>query len=908
MDFINQVKKLKELTKSPEVRQICEKYLTGSDEVSKEQVEAVINEQESPESKSHWDAIAQEQMQASKKAAQALMESWGSYGKKSSNAGSYVTSKEEAVESASLLENLNSIQAEDQNVKSFVEAQNLRKLGIVESIQKIKGLSISEYPKVRIVCEQYSNLIVNKSVPEFALIHGFIAELEAFKWDVSILPILDGLKDKSEVLSREIEVAKVLESIKNSGSASFYSELSESLNSWLISENKSSGLLAKEITRWSFNPVVRNLVNFLNVNEASNSMKLELPVKAQNESKVGRIFSPILIEGDATLFTAGNSIFRISDNELIRLSEKEVAAVPSEYITLVNACLRPYVQMSESGISIRLGKKSVSLVEEGENVSVYLGKSRLNFRSVGELAKILGMESGNHFGVNESQVVGDIINIYSNFKNIVELDFAKNITSNIYEGVAVNLLKWNSNIYLQRINTAMKENSVYKVNGSQAVKMVKDFLRYDISEGLTEFLDGEQKIKSIMVNDRTKVLENISRVEGEINKIEGLMENNPLYAASKEIKSAHSMLNNELSVLREKWNQINLEITRIDSEPVPQEDLLEDQKFNIGNYVKIKESGETGKIISVDGSSGRYTVLMDNGRTSDFMVNEITDLEEALSKAAEKNAEDAGENKSDEEGAEEMKESNNLNKSTLSVEEQKGLLKTFSDGHSFSKAPKGENDKIEMEMDTLHGYNVTMNEKNETAKAPGDSKILSGKNLNKKNLASAPGSNKMEKSKVEGEDLLSDNSPETKEKTEFDGKDAEGSKYEIGYNVREGKTESEGEMVEAPESGTAAKETHAKSDMKKKMNLAEAPGKEGDIDFEVNQEIGYNIGEGKTESEGEMVEAPESGTNAKETSAKSNIEKLMNLAEAPGKEGDIDFEVNKEIGYNIKESDEVKKN
>jgi hypothetical protein len=411
-----------------------------------------------------------------------------------------------------------------------------------------------------------------------------------------------------------------------------------------------------------------------------------------------------------------------------------------------------------------------------------------------------------------------------------------------------------------------------------------------------------------MVNDRTKVLENISRVEGEINKIEGLMENNPLYAASKEIKSAHSMLNNELSVLREKWNQINLEITRIDSEPVPQEDLLEDQKFNIGNYVKIKESGETGKIISVDGSSGRYTVLMDNGRTSDFMVNEITDLEEALSKAAEKNAEDAGENKSDEEGAEEMKESNNLNKSTLSVEEQKGLLKTFSDGHSFSKAPKGENDKIEMEMDTLHGYNVTMNEKNETAKAPGDSKILSGKNLNKKNLASAPGSNKMEKSKVEGEDLLSDNSPETKEKTEFDGKDAEGSKYEIGYNVREGKTESEGEMVEAPESGTAAKETHAKSDMKKKMNLAEAPGKEGDIDFEVNQEIGYNIGEGKTESEGEMVEAPESGTAAKETSAKSNIEKLMNLAEAPGKEGDIDFEVNKEIGYNIKESDEVKKN
>jgi hypothetical protein len=842
MDFINQVKKLKELTKSPEVRQICENYLNGSNEVSKEQIETVLNEQATPEIKSHWDSIAQEQLNASKKAAQALMESWGGFGNKASNAGSYANKPETQQDTTALMENLNSITSADENAKSFVEAQNLRNLGILESINKIKGLSISEYPKVKIVCEQYANLITNKSVPEFALLNSFIAELESFKWDVSVLPILDTLKEKSKTFSREIEVAKVIESIRNSGSNSFYSDLSESLNSWLISENKSSGLLAKEIGKWSFNPVVRNLINFLNVNEAENSMKLELPIKAQNESSVSRIFSPILIEGEVTLFTAGKSIFQIKENEIKRLSEKELRNVPGEYLNLVNTCLKPHVKISESGIAIRLGKKSVSLIEENENVSVYLGKSRLNFRSVGELAKILGLESGNHFGVNESEVVGDIINLYSNFKNIVELDFAKNITSNIYEGVAVNLIKWNDTIYLQRMNESMRENSIYKVNGSQAVKMVKDFLRYDISEGLTEFLDGEQKVKSIMVNDRTKVLENISKVESEIVKIESLMESNPLYAASKEIKSAHNLLTNELSVLREKWNQINLEITKIESEPSLENVLSEDEQFTIGDYVKIKESGETGKIISVDGSSGRYTVLMDNGKTSDFMVNEITDLEEALSQAAEKNAEDAGEDKGEEEGSEEMKESNNLNKSELSVEEQKGLLKTFSDGHSFSKAPGSENEKIEMELDSLHGYNVTMNEKDE-AKAPGDSKMTSGKDMNKKNLEKAPGSNKKEKGKVEGEDLLDDNAPETKDKTDFKGKDAENSKYEIGYNIREGKAENEGEMVEAPEGGKPAKETEAKGNIEKLMDLAEAPGKEGDIDFEVNSEMGYNLKE-----------------------------------------------------------------
>lgn len=833
MDFINQVKKLKELTKSPEVRQICESYLSGSSEMSERQVLAALNEQasnveETPELKNHWESIKSEQMDASKKAATALMESWKGLNANASlnNSGSYLDKEENKEDtSKSLLESLNNLTSDDDSTKSFVDAQGLKNLGVLESINKLKGLSIYEYPRVKIVCEQYSNIIINKNVPEFAVIHNFIAELEAFKWDVTVLPLIEGLNGKVNKFSREIEVSKVLESIKQSGNNSFYSDLSESLNNWLISESKSSGLLSKEITKWSFNPVVRNLINYLNVNEATDSRKLEIPVNAQGESKVGRIYSPILIEGDRTIFAIGNSLFEAEGESFRKLSTKEVGAVPSDYIGLVNASLRSYVKINENGILIQLGKKYVSLVEENEGVSVYLGKSKLNFRSVGELGKVLGLESASHFAVNESQVVNDILNLYVNFSNIVELDFAKNITSNIYEGVSVNLIKWNNEIYLQRINEGMRENSVYKVNGSQAVKMVKDYLRYDIAEGLTEFLEGEQKLKSIMINDRTKVLENISRVEDQINKVEGLMESNPLYASSKEMKSAHSLLNNELSVLREKWNQINIELSKVDDSPET-ETLSEDEKFNLGDYVKVKESGETGKIISVDGSSGRFTVLLDTGKTSDFLVNEISDLEEALSQAAEKNADDA---KSEEEGGD-VKESDeisrNLNKSSLSEEEQKALLKTFADGHGFTKAPKGEGGEIKMELDHMHGYNITVNE----AKAKADA------------MAKAPGNNKKEKAKVEGEDLLDDKAPETKGKTDFEGEDADGKNKEIGYNIREG-AEEEGDMVEAPEAGKNARETKHVTSLDRFMNLAQAPGAEGDIDFEVNDEMGYNLDE-----------------------------------------------------------------
>ena len=63
-----------------------------------------------------------------------------------------------------------------------------------------------------------------------------------------------------------------------------------------------------------------------------------------------------------------------------------------------------------------------------------------------------------------------------------------------------------------------------------------------IVEGLTEFLDGEKRVKSIMFNDRTKVIENISVVESEMQKIESLVATNPLYKGSKQLSDAYSLL------------------------------------------------------------------------------------------------------------------------------------------------------------------------------------------------------------------------------------------------------------------------------------------------------------------------------------------------------------------------------
>jgi hypothetical protein len=433
----------------------------------------------------------------------------------------------------------------------------------------------------------------------------------------------------------------------------------------------------------------------------------------------------------------------------------------------------------------------------------------------------------------------------------VELDFAKSIVSRIYEGLSVNLFKWNDKIYLQRINEAMRENSIFSVNSMQAVKLVKDTLRYDISEGLSEFLVGELRTKSVLLNDRSSLLENIQNVEEQLAKVQSLIEN-PNYSHSSELKEAEKMLKRELKVLRNKWASINEEIEKIENVDLdPSMYLIEDAKFNIGDYVKIKESGETGKIVSIDGTSGRYTILTDAGRTEDHRVNDIQDLEEAMSDAAEKNAEktsdfdkdyfdndpasDIESDESEEEdGTEEVKESNTtLSKAptrTKNVKEKQSQP-------TYAKAPRSKDQEKPMAHDL---------------KNPKAAHYAEG---------------------IKGQ-----------KPTDFDV-----AGYAIGYNIDEAsevEDRSQG-LAEAPNFGKIER-THDKNalaGMAQKHGYAKAPGSNDKIDLSLDLLHGYRkVEEGV---------ATKSGPNTATSRSKHRDA--------------IDFGVNDKLRYNLEESELQKK-
>ena len=89
------------------------------------------------------------------------------------------------------------------------------------------------------------------------------------------------------------------------------------------------------------------------------------------------------------------------------------------------------------------------------------------------MAKLIGLEVSSVSGYNDMQTVNMVATVFENFNSIVELDFAKSVISRIYEGLSVNIFKWNSQLYLQRVNEAMRE-AIVSIAGDKQIENEMD--------------------------------------------------------------------------------------------------------------------------------------------------------------------------------------------------------------------------------------------------------------------------------------------------------------------------------------------------------------------------------------------------------------------------------------------------
>ena len=513
---------------------------------------------------------------------------------------------------------------ESNNNEFFPKPNNTTfSFGMINTVSALRNSSLNEIPAGKMMLEKYEGLLLHKGISEAFLIEGFLNDLRSFSWENSVPTVLENVNSIFENRRREVEVVKAYETIKNTPGKDLFTDATDQMKNWLVSEKKSSDSLVHGLKRFGFNPLVRNLVSFLSLYENKNPNKFNLGVD-NNVCEVTNIYSPIMVSESGSIFFSSGKFLKIndSDNSLIECSIEEV----SEEFQNKSAIISDRDVIIEGNrIALNLGNNKIEIVFENEEKKIFFNGRAIKEADLPAAVSV----TTNSLLENSSYKSAKASFIAKTADEIVDIDFGKKIKSKVYEGVEANIFKYADKIYVQTVNPAMRLNSLYEANATQAINIVRDFIKYDISESLTEFLQGEEAFLSVMKNDKNEIVKNIGILEGELAKIYKVKSDNPLIANSQELSNLEESLENELQVLKDKWNQINVEITRFESS-AKSISVNEEMGYPIDTEVRVKRNGSKGKIVGVDGSSKTYTILFKEGKTGEYFFSDVEDLSDEV--------------------------------------------------------------------------------------------------------------------------------------------------------------------------------------------------------------------------------------------------------------------------------------
>ena len=559
------------------------------------------------EEKNYYEELARIQLEKSKKRAEEFNKNWkGLNENRASNAGSYTDSSAYPhIQAAPIKENV----------------KNKFSLGLNNTLRAIKNSPAYEIPGLAMVVENYFSSLNNKLIDESVLYVPFIKDITNFSWDNRIKGILENCKENLEKYSREIEISKAIYQIKNSPGRDLYESLVESLNEWVNEEVKNTDKLIKNINKWTFSPVIRELVKSLAILENRNGDKFQI-AKDNTVSDVIGLYAPVLVKENFTIFYANNTFFKIDESfSLISPEKIEKLKGGKAFLESVSILSDPNISISEDRITLVNKSMRVEyMLDESEKVFIN-GKEIKEKSNIG--LSISVMMKDNLFSY-DAHFVNKAVKVYEATSYLAEINWGKKIKSTLYEGLEVNILKYKNKIYLHKINPAMGLNIVSECSAKKAVQSIKELMKFDISESLTEFLTGEEAIKSVLNNDKNAVLSNINKIEGLIAKIDSKLPE--VYGEGREsLIEAKEGLEDEISILRAKWNEINIMMESFETE----ETGIEGSNYNtvaIDTPVKIVSTGNSGVVIGKNDFSKSYTVMLENGQSGEYFYSDVISL------------------------------------------------------------------------------------------------------------------------------------------------------------------------------------------------------------------------------------------------------------------------------------------
>jgi len=574
--------------------------------------------------------------------------------------------------STAIVEKLKTIGDADKHVAKFLNAtekiNSVNDLGVARAIATIRESQIYTYPGLKYSLEKIENALKYKQVrvvekdstskdfkagetwnglnatkngfqievsnvsgqPEYMLIDATLESLKNFVWDSTVDSIYKELKEKRTELSESIDLAINIDNMKsNKGSFFFDSVLPKLEEHFLNPTDSSRTSIIEDLRKLNFYPAAKNLSEKLSKIQRNSNGAVQI-VAENSKCEVSSIYSPVLLENAGEYFFARGNFFCKKDGVITKLTEESSNALPEKYRELCRIIASPNVFVKEGKISFYMKRDKVEILENENKVEV-----RFNGKPVSskELAK--SMVSAGLFRLEESKIAYDVQSLAESFENIFDIDFGKIIESRIHTGSYAILMKDGDNIYLNKVNESTRSNEFYsKLNATQARNQVLEFIGFDIKESMSEYLEKDETELKNLREKQVEIVSSISIVEANLEKI-GVAMQNEMFANSPEVTDLKDTLEKEIASLKATHRSIAEKIRAFENK------TSSDIGFEVGEEVKITESGDIATVSSINSSRNSVVVVTSAGKTVELPVNKLVSVEADLERVGAKNAEDS---------------------------------------------------------------------------------------------------------------------------------------------------------------------------------------------------------------------------------------------------------------------------
>jgi len=510
---------------------------------------------------------------------------------------------------------------------------NTLNFGLAEALHALRESKAYSNHQLRYSVDQISKNY-SMGYKEHQLVEGFLSSMKPYLWDEKVSAIVAPVMEAVAAKADRLAALQLYEALSAYDRMGFMKDATNSLIDF-VNEKKTSAELISSLGKFSYDGRVKSFCNGMMLKEHKN-MDIQ---RSTDTCDVSDVYSPVFESGNNTFFNARGTYFVKGLDGLQKLAKSEVEKLPAKFVDAVNLFTGDTVKIVEGRIVYRIGKDKYEFISEGAKLKATLNGKVISIDSVEHMASFSAKSIFE--GKNNSRMK-DIETIRDWATRVVKVQDVKFLQSKVYEGLTATVFNVDEQLYVHAVNEGMMTEEFGKMTATAAINKIRKDLRFDISKSFASMLIGEAKRMSDLGVAAKKINENIVLLEKKIASTNSINE-------SADVDNAIEALRNALNQERAQYNQVNREITEIESaiseeddmntdEPVEQIELdhADEDAIKVGDMVETAE-GQTGKVTGFSEEGGEATVVLDGGEIIHPMIADLKKVQDDLENAIDAN-------------------------------------------------------------------------------------------------------------------------------------------------------------------------------------------------------------------------------------------------------------------------------